>query len=32
VIAAAVEAWEPADRERFASLLERFAHDFAELA
>jgi DNA-binding MarR family transcriptional regulator len=32
VIAAAVESWEPADREQFASLLERFARDFAELA
>jgi hypothetical protein len=32
VVAAAVESWEPADRERFAALLERFAHDFAERA
>jgi DNA-binding MarR family transcriptional regulator len=31
VIAAAVEEWRPADRDRFASLLERFAADFAEL-
>jgi DNA-binding MarR family transcriptional regulator len=32
VIAAAVESWSPADRDRFAALLERFAVDFAERA
>jgi DNA-binding MarR family transcriptional regulator len=32
VIAAAVESWSPADRDRFAALLERFAGDFAERA
>jgi len=32
VVAAAVESWQPADREQFAALLERFAQDFAERA
>ena len=32
VIAAAIESWAPADRDRFAALLERFAGDFAERA
>jgi DNA-binding MarR family transcriptional regulator len=32
VIAAAVESWSPADRDRFAALLERFAVEFAERA
>jgi DNA-binding MarR family transcriptional regulator len=32
VVAAAVESWTPADRDRFAGLLERFARDFAERA
>jgi DNA-binding MarR family transcriptional regulator len=29
-IAAAIESWPPADRDRFAALIERFAGDFAE--
>jgi DNA-binding MarR family transcriptional regulator len=32
VIAAALESWTPADRDRFAALLERFARDFGERA